>query len=111
MNGIVAIDVLLPAVLLGVLGWIVPQLLAKIMPEGLGPLVAIATYSFGILLVLSGLIFMLLYTVRGAMPEDVSLMAALFTFGRAGLLSGLLWLPVLIISVANLPRKWVKEVW
>jgi len=111
VNGIIAIEVLGPAVVSTALGWIIPQRLAKIMPEGVGPLIGLACVSFVILLVLAGLMFWGLYVASGAMPVDASLAAALYQFGKAGLVSGIVWIPVMIISVANLPRHWTKEVW
>jgi hypothetical protein len=43
--------------------------------------------------------------------DAFSTVRAVAHFGRLGLLSGLFWLPVMILSVASLPRKWVKETW
>ncbi|SEW29714.1 hypothetical protein SAMN04488515_2101 [Cognatiyoonia koreensis] len=111
MNDVVAIDVLVPALVLAILGWVVPQLLAKIMPEGVAALVAIGVLSLLILLVLATLTFALLYAVRGHEVQNMAFLAALFLFGRAGLLSAIIWAPVVAISTANLPRHWTKETW
>lgn len=105
---------LLPALALGVLGWLVPRLLARVWPEGVGPLLALAFVSTLILLALAAGFFLLLYLWQGA-P-----LAALFQPGpaagiahflRLGLLSALVWAPIMILSVAGLPRHWKEETW
>ena len=71
-----------PAAVLALLAWLVPKLLSMVMPEGVKPLLLIAFLSTVILFLLS-----------------------------AGLIAGLLWAPIMVLSVANLPRGWVKKVW
>lgn len=111
MNEEVVIGILLPAILMAVLGWVVPQQLAKIMPEGVGPLFLIAALSFVILLVLAVVVFLVLYHLQGNSLDGVSGAVIVFIFGSSAVRSALIWLPIMIISVANLPRKWTKEVW
>ncbi len=111
MSDLFADGVILPMILLLVLGWFVPQGLAKIMPEGVAALFILAGVAFCILFALSAAIFAWLYASRGAPLDAFSTVRAVAHFGRLGLLSGLFWLPVMILSVASLPRKWVKETW
>lgn len=98
-------------IVLLVLGWFVPQGLAKVMPEGVWALGALAVIAVGILAAFSAAFFAGLYAGRGAPLSAFTTSQAVLHFGRLGLLSGIIWLPVMILSVANLPRKWVKEVW
>lgn len=105
---------LLPALALAVLGWVVPRLLARVWPEGVGPLLALAFVSTLLMLALAAGFFLLLYAWQGA-P-----VAALFAPGwgagvahflRLGLLSALLWAPVMVLSVAGLPGRWRTKTW
>jgi hypothetical protein len=97
-----------------VLGWLVPRLLGRVWPEGLGPLLALAFVATLILMALATGFFVLLYSWQGA-PLGVlfepGLAPGLAYFARLGLLSALLWAPVMILSVAGLPKQWVKETW
>lgn len=107
-------SLLLPALGLGFLGFLVPRLLARVLPEGVKPLMLNALLSTFILFVLAGLGFFLLYVGQGAdagaLLEPGFFANAVF-FGRLGLASALIWAPIMILSVAGLPRKWVKETW
>ena len=104
-----------PALALAVLGWLVPRLLARIWPEGLGPLLLLAFVSTLVLLLLATGFFLLLYLWRGAplaaLFEAGATVAGAAHFARLGLLSALLWAPIMILSVAGLPKHWVKETW
>lgn len=111
MSEVIIIDVLLPVVLMVILGWVVPQQLAKVMPEGVGPLFVLGGLAFIILWVFALLIFIALFLWREGTLDGVSILAITFVFGGSALRSALIWLPVMIISVANLPRHWVKETW
>lgn len=111
MSDLFADGVILPMILLLALGWFVPQGLAKVMPEGVKALMMLAVCAFVILLVLSGMFFAGLYVARGAPLAAFTPQMAGLHFGRLGLLSAIIWLPIMIISVSNLPRHWVKEVW
>ena len=46
-----------------------------------------------------------------AQLAEQGLAANLVFFGRLALLSGLIWAPIMILSVAGLPRKWVHATW
>jgi hypothetical protein len=114
VTGTLSVGLLIPALLLGGLGWLVPRLLGRVWPEGVGPLLLLAFVATLILLALSTGVFLLLYLWEGA-PLDMLLepgiAPGLAHFVRLGLLSALLWAPVLVLSVANLPKHWVKETW
>lgn len=105
---------LLPALALGVLGWLVPRLLARVWPEGVGPLLALALVSTLVLLALAAGIFLLLYAWQGAPVAalfEPGLAVGVVHFLRLGLLSALVWAPVMILSVAGLPARWTEERW
>ncbi len=105
---------LLPAVTLAFFGWLVPRGLSLFWPEGVRPLLWLAFAAVLIMLVLSTVFFVGLYLLQGApvglMFEDGVLATVIF-FGRLGVISALLWGPILILSVAGLPKHWINETW
>jgi hypothetical protein len=105
---------ILPALLLAVLGWLVPRLLARVWPEGVGPLLLLALVSTLVLVVLATGLFVLLYLGQGvplALILDVGVLGGWPHFLRLGLVSALVWAPIMILSVASLPRHWKEETW
>jgi hypothetical protein len=105
---------LLPALALAVLGWLVPRLLARIWPEGVGPLLLLALVSTLVLVVLATGLFVLLYVGQGvplAVILDVGVLGGWPHFLRLGLASGLVWAPIMILSVAAVPRHWKEKIW
>ncbi len=109
---------LLPALALGLLGWLVPRLLARLLarvwPEGVGPVLLLGFVATLLLLVLATGFFALLYAWQGAPLGEFfrpGAVAGLGYFARLGLLSALVWAPILVLSVAGLPRHWKEKVW
>ena len=105
---------ILPALALAVLGWLVPRVLARVWPEGVGPLLLLALASTLILIVLATALFVMLYLGQGvplALILDVGVLGGWPHLLRLGLVSALVWAPIMILSVANLPRHWKEETW
>ncbi len=105
---------LLPALALAVLGWLLPRLLARVWPEGVGPHLALAFVSTLLLLALAAGFFLLLYAWQGAPVRELfapGFWSGAAYFLRLGLLSALLWAPIMILSVAGLPRHWRTKTW
>ena len=103
-----------PAAVLALLAWLVPKLLSMVMPEGVRPLLMIAFLSTVILFLLSAGFFVALYLWQGISWAQIAafgVMANVAFYGKLGLIAGLLWAPIMVLSVANLPRGWVKKVW
>lgn len=112
--GLFADSLFLPALVLAVLGFLIPRLLARILPEGVGPLLLNAFLSSLLLFMLAAGFFFCLYLWQGvsvAQLMEPGLAKNVVFFGRLGLSAAIIWLPILILSVAGLPRKWVKETW
>ena len=104
----------LPALVLAIFGFVVPRLLARVLPEGVLPLLLNALLSTLLMFVLAALMFFGLYVMRGAEAErllETGLAPTVLFFGQLGLASALIWAPIMLLSVAGLPRKWVKETW
>ena len=103
-----------PALVLALLAWLVPKLLSFVLPEGVKPLLVNAFLSTIILGCLSGAFFVFLYLYQGLSVEVIAAFGVIENvsfFGRLALISAIIWAPIMILSVANLPRHWVKETW
>lgn len=107
-------DLLLPGLGLAVLGWVVPRLLARVWPEGVGPLLALGFVATLMMLALATLAFVALYAGQGAPLGPffaAGALPGLAYFLRLGMLSALVWAPILVLSVAGLPRHWKEKTW
>ena len=105
---------LLPALVLALLGWVVPRLLSLAFPEGVRPLLILAFVATVLMVLIGALFFLALYLFQGvplATLFEPGLASGLLHFGRLGLISALIWGPILILSVAGLPKYWVEETW
>jgi hypothetical protein len=104
----------LPAAVLALLAWLVPKGLSMLMAEGVWPLIRLTFYASFILFVLSSAFFVFLYVRQGAgwaTLSEFGMVNNVALFGRLGLTSAIIWAPIMILSVANLPRHWVSETW
>ncbi|MFQ1699219.1 hypothetical protein ACJ5NV_01355 [Loktanella agnita] len=104
----------LPALALAALAFFVPRLLARVLPEGVKPLLLNAFLSTMLIFLLAGGMFVCLYLWQGATAAQLfapGVAATVVFFGRLGLASAMIWAPILLLSVAGLPRKWVKKTW
>jgi hypothetical protein len=105
---------IVPAAALAFLGWLVPRILSLVFPEGVKPLILLAVVSFAVMMAISMATFVGLYVLRGAPFSELfgaGAVDGLFHFLRLGLASTLLWAPLMILSIAGLPKHWVKETW
>lgn len=104
----------IPALILALMAWFVPKLLARVMPEGVRALLGIAFLATVILFALSAGFFVALYFWQGMTWDQFmhfSVAENVLFYGKLGLIAGLIWGPIMVLSVANLPRGWVKKVW
>jgi hypothetical protein len=105
---------LVPALVLALVGWLVPRVLSLVFPEGVRPLLILSFVSTVIMFLIGSAFFVALYLMRGVPMEAVlagGLADVTLHFGRLGLISALLWGPIMILSVAGLPKHWVEETW
>ncbi|WP_296419999.1 hypothetical protein [Pseudooctadecabacter sp.] len=105
---------ILPALVLAALGWFVPRLLALFWPEGVKWLMLLALASTIVMAGVGAAFFALLYTSQGIGVDDLwetGGMALAAHFLRLSLISALMWGPLMVLSIAYIPRNWVKEVW
>lgn len=104
----------IPALALALTGWLVPKLMSLFWPEGVRALFALAFVATLVMLALGTGFFVALYVWQGVPLVtlfDAGWAAGLWHFARLGLISALLWAPIMVLSVAGLPRHWVRETW
>ena len=105
---------LLPAITLALLAWLVPKFLSLLMPEGTKALLLLAFFSTLILFAISSGFFLLLYLWNGMLLADIAAFGwggNILFFGKLGLIAALIWAPIMVLSVAGLPRNWTKQTW
>ncbi|TFL17294.1 hypothetical protein [Jannaschia formosa] len=101
------VDVVFPLLGLALLAWFVPAGIGKLLPEGVGWLVVNGLVSFMLLAIVAASGFVLLYgEAGGAVWRE-----APWHFVLLSARSALLWAPILVLSLANLPRKWTEAEW
>lgn len=114
LTNLLSDSLFIPALVLALMAWFVPKLLARVMPEGVKALLGIAFLSTVFLFVLSAGFFVALYVWQGmtwAQFAEYGLAANVLFFGKLSLIAAMIWAPIMVLSVANLPRSWVREVW
>lgn len=103
-----------PAAALALLGWLVPRLLSLVWPEGVRALFALAFVSAGVMVMIGMAAFLLLYLIEGvpfSVLAEAGTGSMVAHFLRLGVISALFWGPILVLSVAGIPKTWVKETW
>ncbi len=111
MGAIISNSLIAPAILIGIAAFFMPRLIAVGLPEGVMTLFLNALLSTIALFVVSAGFFFCLYLWQGFDTTESDWVTNVVFFGRFGLSSALIWAPIMVLSVAGLPRKWVKEVW
>lgn len=110
----VSLGLILPGGCLALLGWVVPRLLSLVFPEGVRPLLLLGLVSAVVLLLLGMTVFAALYLRQGVSLRELvepGLGGFLVHFLRLGALSALFWGPIMLLSVAGLPRTWTRATW
>lgn len=114
MSEAFASGLVIPAMFLALLAWLVPKLLSMVMPEGVKALIALTIFAAMLLTLISAVMFLALYVWMGAPWREITGFGVLSTvafFVKASWPAAIIWAPIMIVSVAGLPRTWVKEVW
>jgi hypothetical protein len=99
--------VVLPLAGLALLAWFVPPALGRVLPEGVGWLVLNGILSAVVLALIAAVGFVLLYGEAGGPVWR----EAPWHFALLSARSALLWAPILVLSLANLPRGWTEAEW
>ena len=103
-----------PVVFLTLMAWLVPKFLSMVMPEGVKPLLVLAVISSVLMIVISSLVFVGLYLLQGAslavFLEPGFVDTALFLL-KLSMSAAIIWGPIMVLSVAGLPRTWTTVEW
>ena len=100
-------DLIAPIAALMAMAWALPWALGRALPEGVGWLLANGALSTLLLAGASAAGFWWLYGEAG----DAVLRAAPWHFATLAARSALIWAPVMVLSLANLPRGWTRARW
>lgn len=102
-----SLSLVLPVAALAAVAWLVPWGIGKLVPEGVGWLAVNGVVSSALLGLLAGVGFVFLYgDAGGAVWREAP--------GHFVLLAGkaaIIWAPVMVLSLANLPRGWREVEW
>lgn len=105
---------LVPAMCLAAMGWAVPRVLAIWWPEGVKWLVGLALASTLVMALAGAGFFAVVYAMQGVSLDDLWAtggLSVLIHFLRLSLISALMWAPLMVLSLAGVPKNWVREVW
>lgn len=108
------LGLIVPAVGLVIVAWAVPKWLRWRMPEGVWPLIALSVLATLINLAICALMFLMLYLLQGAQLSTLTLAgpgAAIWYFLRLSISAAIIWGPIMVLSIASLPRTWTQETW
>lgn len=100
-------NLILPLVGLAVVAWLVPWLLGKLVPEGIIWLLVNGVLSALLLAVISAAGFVWLYGEAGG----VVWREAPWHFVLLSAKAGIVWGPVMVLSLSALPKRWKRAVW
>jgi len=101
------LNLVLPLVGLAVVAWLVPWLLGKLVPEGVIWLLVNGVLSALLLAVVAAAGFVWLYGEAGG----VVWREAPWHFVLLSAKAGIVWGPVMVLSLSALPKRWKRAVW
>lgn len=104
----------LPALCLAVLGFVVPRVLALWWPEGVKWLMGLALVSTLVMALAGAVVFAVVYASQGVRLDDLYATGGASVpvhFMKLSMMSALLWAPLMVLSLAGVPKRWVREVW
>lgn len=108
------LGLIIPAAFLAAIAWLVPIWLRWRMPEGVRPLMVLSGCAALIVLTLGAVMFLGLYLLQGAdlgALLSAGIAPAIWYFIRLSISAGLIWAPIMVLSIAGLPKTWVHETW
>jgi hypothetical protein len=101
------LNLVLPLVGLAVVAWLVPWVLGKLVPEGVIWLLVNGVLSALLLAVVAAAGFVWLYGEAGG----VVWREAPWHFVLLSAKAGIVWGPVMVLSLSALPKRWKRAVW
>lgn len=101
------LQVALPVLALMGLGIGLPYLWARLLPEGIGGLIANALLSVAVIAVVVSAYMLIWY----GGPGEVSVKALIWFLGLWVVRTALAWAPMLALGLAAQPKRWKEVVW
>ena len=114
MGNMISDGLFAPTLILALMAFVVPRVIARVLPEGVPTLMANAVLSALAMCILSAVFFFGLYVWQGVPASELlanGLRQNMVSFGGLGVIAGIIWAPIMVLSVAGLPRKWVHKTW
>lgn len=114
MGNMISDGLFAPTLILALMAFVVPRVIARVLPEGVPALMANAVLSALAMCILSAVFFFGLYVWQGVPASELlanGLRQNMVSFGGLGVIAGIIWAPIMVLSVAGLPRKWVHKTW
>ena len=105
---------LVPALFLALVAWLVPKFLSMVMPEGVKPLLLLSIFSTIIMCLITSAMFVGLYLIQGAsltLFTEPGLANTVWFLARLSISAGIIWAPIMVLSIAGLPRTWKSVEW
>lgn len=99
--------VILPLAALGAVAWLLPLGLGRLLPRSLAGLILNGAIAAAVLTALGVALFAFLYGPTAGLVWSAAPGHFLILSARAALL----WGPILVLGLANLPRSWPPEDW
>lgn len=112
--GTMILHVALPVAVLMALAAALPHLLLRVVPETFAGILLNVGMSAGLLTLIAATYFFVSYLTHNSAILDLAGIAPAATlahFLRLGLGAGLVWGPVLVLSVSYTPARWKENVW
>lgn len=109
-----ASGLIVPVVFLTLMAWLVPKFLSMVMPEGVKPLMLLSVIAAAIMIVITSLVFVGLYVLQGAslaIFTEPGIGETLLFLTKLSMSAAIIWGPVMVLSVAGLPRTWTTVEW
>ncbi len=107
-------SVALPLIVFSVLAVVLPRLVLPVMPETPGGLVLNGLIVYILILAVAALYFFWSYTQQDTrVAELLGLEPAqsVVHFARLGVMSSVVWAPIIVLRIAGLHRHWKENTW
>ena len=105
---------LFPVLFLTLVAWLVPKFLSMVMPEGVKPLIVLSVIAALLMVVITGVLFIGLYLVQGATISSLfapGVGSTVLFLLKLSMSAALIWGPIMVLSIAGLPRTWTTVEW
>ncbi len=107
-------SVALPLIGFSILALLLPRVVLQVMPETPAGLVANGVIVYAVVLVVAALYFYWSYTQQDTRVADLLGLEpaqSAVHFARLGVMSSVVWAPIMVLRIAGLHRHWKENTW